>query len=326
MGWFIALFLQIGVGCQTNPSMYTGYAEFDGGVLQIRVESKLFSNKICVELYTPLMMTDGCAVGKPVKLSQKDWIEVPVETGVGSGSVSFQITDMRVYMPLDSLGTIWSADFVLGVYPQDEINSMKVRAQQQMNKEKTIWGKGSFGLVDTDNHIRGAIVFEEERARVFVFDRFWYTPEVQYTNIVPDGGDWLLYFESEPQFFDEVSVLRIHPLQRLATIPRNSLPSSEDIQYTLQPNPPDFEHLQALANAQVKASNAAEVEWLKKESTRILQSLLTKNQCEGWTATNIDVNRLVGYELETFWDKQCSLRVSTELEQHTRRYSGVFSQ
>jgi hypothetical protein len=271
------------------------------------------------------MITEECA---PVDIrldSGHTWLDVPVVTGVGSAEVAIQVTEENIYIPIDSLGTLWS--FSIQSIPhssQDRVILIE-QAKEQIRQSANAWTKGTFAMLNTEGDVKGALVFSNDEVRIFVFDRFWYTPEVQYTTIVEENGDWLLYFESEPTFFDEVSVLRVHPLQNIVTVPRDNVPTKQDIRYHLSPEPPSFAELNKLAEMQLQESVQSEQQWLQQEANRLLKDLTTKARCMSWTPSPLDVNRRVGYQYSMEWTTECEVVIEPIEVQHTRRFSGRLS-
>ena len=322
MGVFLASILFLSFSCSKNSPVPNGYFLSEQGYLNIQVQRGWLQSEICVELVSNLMMTEQCTPAEIRDVEEQIWLDISVETGVGQADLSIQITDDMAFVPVDSLGTLWQFEIQSTPISRDERSIWDRNAKEHIQANKTAWVNGSFALVNTQNQIKGALVFSDEEVRIFVFDRFWYTPEVQYTQIIEENGDWLLYFESEPSFFDDLSILRVHPLQGIVTVPRNNEPSKQDIRYQLRPDPPSFDVLKQLADLQIEESKQSEVYWLQEEANRLLEGLRTEGACISWKPSVLDINRLVGYEYQMEWDAECTFVVEPTLEQHTRRYSG----
>lgn len=322
MGVFFASFLFLGLSCFDNIEISNGFYSSEHGYVDIQMQAGWFRSDICLELVSNLMMTDGC-VNPEIRLNAEQvWLDVPIVTGVGPAEVGIQVTPEDIYIPLDSFGTVWQWTKQSLPYSNEERIILIDQANEQIQQFTNAWAKGTFALLNPEGDIKGALVFSNDEVRIFVFDLFWYTPVVQYSTIVEENGDWLLYFESEPTFFDEVSVLRVHPLQNIVTVPRGNFPTKQDIRYHLSSDPPSFVELKKLAEIQRQESVQAEQEWLQQEASRLLKDLTTEEGCLSWNPSSLDVNRLVGYQYSMEWTTECEFVIGPVEEQHTRRFSG----
>lgn len=324
MGFVFASILYLDLACSQHPSVPEGTFIAEQGFLDVQVHKGWVQSEICVELVSNLMISEQCTQVDVREVNEQLWLDVPVNTGVGKATVAIQLTKDEAFIPIDSFGTIWEFTWQSTPVSDETRRNLVQEAQVKIQKDTLAWSKGAFSMVNQEGDIKGALVFSDDEVRVFVFDQFWYTPEVQYTSIVEDNGDWLLYFQSEPAFFDEVSILRVHPLQSLVTVPRTNVPTKQDIRYRLEPDPPSFDVLIKLAEEQMTDTNESERQWLQQEGDRLLRGLIREDACSTWKPTTLDVTRLVGYDYKMEWNGVCEFVVEPTVEQHTRRYSGRF--
>ena len=97
---------------------------------------------------------------------------------------------------------------------REQFTSNLRETKQRIERERQEWSDGAFSLQTADGQIKGALVFDGEGVRIFVFDRHWLTPDIQYALLETDGLDWIVEFDAEPQFLDSSTYIRIHFLEK----------------------------------------------------------------------------------------------------------------
>ena len=169
------------------------------------------------------------------------------------------------------------------------------------------------------------MVFDGEGVRIFVFDRHWLTPEVQYAALETDGFDWIVEFDTEPQFLDSSTYIRIHFLERLVSIPQSVKRSENDIKYRMVPSPPSFDNLKLLQAQEIKRSEAEERIRLTEAVQHLAAKLTTDQKCIEWAGTGVlQTPFWMGYSVQTKWlNSQCVLYIEPETVQYRRTFIGT---
>ena len=145
------------------------------------------------------------------------------------------------------------AFFNLNHSEMKDLNHLR-EVKQRVDRERQEWSDGAFSLQTTDGQIKGALVFDGEGVRIFVFDRHWLTPEIQYAVLETDGFDWIAEFESGTTVFRFIDLYSDSLLEKLVSIPQSSKRLDSDIQYMLVPEPPSFDVLRRLQTEQIEES------------------------------------------------------------------------
>jgi hypothetical protein len=315
--------------CQQVLPAGSFFLESNNSVGSLIVDSKWYGQSLCVELYSSRWGTDGCVEAKIVeKITGGAWLSFTLQTGFGTGAGVVRWQGNEVMLPLGARQGEFDVTYTAN---QGEMHDgMREKwveiSSSGVEEEKRIWDIGEFVLV-RNNTVKGAIEFQSDQdPTIFLFDDHWLTPEVITSEQFVDGPDILLTFPIEPSFNDEVGELRINTMTRTAVIPSDIMPQQIDIKYDLRPGIPPIEELQVLSNEVIQHSNEQEKDWIIREANNLLRSLDTEKKCSEWKLANQWKGIWAGYDLQTEWsDEKCILRVSTEFEQHRRRFQGKVS-
>ena len=305
------------------------YSFYDEDVwFEMRVDSGFTGSTVCVSFATSLSMTpDGKCVGAVLESSTDDTNQLRFLTEAGVGEVEYTVRIQNGVIKIPAVGTQGFVEGVLQSVPLEaELFSARcVSTQKQIELERTYWADGAFSLQNTTGEIKGALVFDDEGVRIFVFDRHWLTPEVQYASLETDGFDWIVEFDTEPQFLDSSTYIRIHFLERLVSIPQSSKRSDNDIQYRMVPNPPSFDQLKLLQSQEIERSEEEERQRLTETVQSLAPKLTTDKACMEWTESGaLQTPFWMGYSVETKWvDSQCVLYIEPETVQYRRTFIGT---
>ena len=248
-----------------------------------------------------------------------------VQAGVGDVEYTIRIQNDVVKIP--GVGANGFTEGVLQPIPLDAslFESKKREVKQRVDRERQEWSDGAFSLQTQDGQIKGALVFDGEGVRIFVFDRHWLTPEIQYAVLETDGFDWIAEFESEPQFLDSSTYIRIHFLEKLVSIPQSSRRLESDIRYMLVPEPPTFDELRRLQTEQIKESLVDERNALVTAVNQLGKGLRNQESCLDWMKSSaLETPFWMGYDVQTKWlNGQCAFEIEPEMVQYRRTFIGT---
>ena len=330
----IVLILQ---GCRQNE-VHSFFVDDSTTVVQVEISSSWMGQKACVSMYHARWYTEDvqCVFANshtyPEEGTEIDFY-VPVQTGVGKATIHMRYMRWgdgnKLSIPLGDRAKEFDLFFPTtnGQVSPERLSSAVLASRGSVEQEEDMWKTGTFSLMDQENRIHGAIVFEySESARIFLFDSYWYTPDIVYTDIETLGAEMLLSFPIEPSFSDEQTYVRIQPFLRTLVIPSGYFPDDADIRYTLSPNPPNFEMLQQMAQEAITQSVEEEVKWVERQSQEILRNLQQPERCAQWkeeSLTKPEKLLWLGYTIESRWlETECVLHVEPVLLQHRRRFMG----
>ena len=329
MGGFLTSLLWIIFSC-TDTSLENGVFSFQGGdvFFEMRVRDELFNSAVCVSFLSTVSMTaDGECVEAVVQQTTDDITHVRFLTNAGVGEVEYTI---RIQNGVIRIPTVGVEGFVEGVLEAKAIDesifaSRRVSVAQRLEQERQYWQEGAFSLQTLTGDVKGALVFDGEGVRVFVFDRHWLTPEIQYASLETDGFDWIVEFDTEPQFLDSSTYIRIHFLERVVSIPQSLKRSDTDIQYQMVPNPPSFDVLKQLQLKQIDRSVDEERQTLIEAVQQLAKNLTTDEACLDWMDSGaLQTPFWMGYSVRTSWvDFQCVLYIEPETVQYRRTFIGT---
>ena len=331
-GIFTAIVLILQACRQTEPQSF--FVDTPYTVVQVDISSSWMGQKACVSMYHARWYTEDvqCVFLNshtyPEEGTEFDFY-VPVQTGIGKATIHMRWDENQLSIPLGERAKEFDQIFATtnGTIAPERLSSAVLVSRVSVEQEEEMWKTGTFSLMDDANRIHGAIVFEySETARIFLFDSYWYTPDIVYTDIETIGAEMLLSFPIEPSFADEQTYVRIQPFLRTLVIPSGYFPDDADIRYTLSPNPPNFEMLQQMAQEVVAQSVEEEAKWVEGQSQNILRNLQQQERCVQWKeALLTEPEKLLwlGYTIESRWSQtECVLHVEPVLLQHRRRFIG----
>ena len=262
------------------------------------------------------------------------WVEFPVQTGLGEGTMALRLQGEEIRLPLGARSGEF--DLTLQRDPEppgdDEIAAAAAQAAAAVERERAAWAAGAFLLKDRRETV-GEVRFHgaEGAAMVSVHDTTWLTPEPATARRLDDGGDVLLSFPVEPSLEGEDGLLRVNLLTRSVVVPSGPVPDKAvDRRLGLVPGRLTAEARQAAVEAAVAATDAAERELLEEQAGALAEVAAERGGgCtslaelgEPWT------NLLAGYEVEIVTAEGgggagCAVRLAPVVSQHRRRFEGV---
>ena len=315
------------LGCSSASLFSEGIYSFSISEIElqgeIEVQDSWSGQEICLEIYSPFLRTKDCEKAELTEsVKGGAWFSIPIETILGSGKLALRWQGNDLFFPLGV--RVGEYDFSTEVLSSPLNNESKTQIEEKFLQHQKDWNIGEFVLLQ-ENEIKGAIEFQAEQgAKVFIFDQFWLTPEVEISEEGVDGSEFVLQFLAEPNFDeDELAILRIHPFFFQAVVPMGELPSSAEKKYQLKAGIPEYSILEKKKNQAILKAEQAEKAWIKQESQLLLKPLGDQSSCEKWNKTKEMEMIWIGYDIDTKWDGQgCSLLIETEFEQHRRRFSG----
>ncbi len=314
-------------GCSTVPiEKGQWHWQTEDISMVLNVEQGLFSDDVCVDLVTSAVFTVGCVPANIDVESQGEvLLTIPVEAAVGR--LEYTVRVQRGVVKIPHTG---KTGFIEGALQKGTLSTFDGELWRSTNEQAILtrreaWVQGAFGLQNQQGEMKGAIVFDGEEARIFVFDRHWLTPEIEYVPIVEDGLDWILEFESEPQFFDEPTYVKIHLLDGVLSIPQGTMRTEQDIEYRLTPNPPSFEQLQVLQKKQISDSMIEEKTMLQQAVQNNAKYVGNAKDCLRWPSLPISQTPIwLGYTVSTSWNGTgCDFSIEPEVIQYRRTFTGV---
>lgn len=316
-------------GCSSLPlEEGAWYWQTEDVAMEMRVAAGFLFDDICIDLTTSAVCTTDC-VSATISVEDQETVllTLPVEAAVGELDYTVRIQRGVVKIPHTGKDGFIEGILQKGVLSASDIDSWRTTKKQAILQRRQDWKQGAFGLQNQDGEIKGAIVFDGQEARVFVFDRHWLTPEIQYVPIVEDGLDWILEFDSEPQFFDEATYVKIHLLDGIVSIPQGTMRTEQDIEYRLVPNPPSFEQLQILKEKQIATSIVDEQTILKQAVESSAKYVNSPENCARWTSLpNSNTPIWLGYQVATKWNGTgCDFLIEPEVLQYRRAFTGTIS-
>ena len=329
MGRILASFLWIVLSCQSS-SLKSGVSSFHDGEtwFEMRVQHGVFGSSACVVFLNSVSMTNN---GECVDASLEEGgletthIRFIVQAGVGELEYTVRIQNDVIKIP--AVGT---QGFVEGVLRPQSLKSGLFTSnlretEHRIEQERQEWSGGAFSLQTADGQVKGALVFDGEGVRVFVFDRHWLTPDVQYSVLETDGFDWIVEFDAEPQFLDSSTYIRIHFLEKLVSIPQSSKRLDNDIQYRLVPDPPSFDVLMKLQSEEIETSLIDERNALTTAVKQLSERLQTEATCLDWMKSSaLETPFWMGYKVRTKWlNDQCIFDIEPEMVQYRRTFTGT---
>lgn len=296
--------------------------------MEMHVETGFLSDDVCIELTTSAVFTTDCVSANiSVEDHEAVLLTLPVEAAVGRLDYTVRIQRGVVKIPHTGKDGFIEGMLQKGGLSASDIDAWRTMKEQAVLQRRQSWEQGAFGLQNQDGEIKGAIVFDGQEARVFVFDRHWLTPEIQYVPIVEDGLDWILEFESEPQFFDESTYVKIHLLDGILSIPQGTMRTDQDIEYRLVPNPPSFDQLQVLKEKQIAISIVDEQTILKQAVESSAKYVNSPESCVRWPTLPLSNTPIwLGYQVATKWNGiGCDFLIEPEVLQYRRVFTGTIS-
>ena len=318
------------LGC-ISPSFIPGKHSFSVTDValygEILVSSSWSGQELCIRLSSPFLRTKEesaqCSLATiDESIEGGAWLSVPVETILGEGRLALRWQQNDIFIPLG--GRVGEFDFstVVEAVPLDEKNLSGL--EKQFIENQGLWNIGEF-LLMRDDKINGAVEFQGNLdAKIMLFDHFWLTDGVQTSVEGLEGSEFVLQFPIEPNFADELGILRIHPFFFQAVAPMGDIPSSSEQKYTLKAGIPEYSVLEARQDEEILAANLLEDQWVQREAQNLLMALVDAKTCQSWSKTKEIEMIWVGYDINTVWNGEaCSLVIDTEFEQHRRRFSGT---
>ena len=321
------LWLTIVFGCTSSGSKTRSFTQGDV-FFEMVEDSFLWGTSTCVTFLNSVSMTspDGCVKASVETKDGVSHVSFLAEAGVGEVTYTARIQNEVVKLP-----DIGSEGFVEGVLENQALSRLTLQEGQQavqtrIVKHRQEWEAGAFSLQTSAGEIKGALVFDTEGVRIFVFDTHWLTPEVQYATLESDGLDWMAEFETEPQFFDSSTYIRIHFLEQTVSIPHGPKRTEYDIEYKMVPNPPSFEQLETLQNQQIQKSILEEKESLIEAVNKIYPMVDDKKQCVEWSPEYTKSPVWIGYSVTPSWkDDRCEFYIEPETVQYRRTFVGTLN-
>ena len=299
----------------------------DDVLFELQIVDEFFGQDVCVDMVSSVVMTEGCIAAEVDVVDGVQWFEIPVTTSVGDMDFIIRIHNGVVKLPQSSLEGYVEGVVTAGALDSNIKDEQRAQTRLRIAEQRLLWEAGAFSLQNEKKEIKGALVFVQNEVRVMVFDRHWLTPEIQYSSIAHDGLDWLISFEAEPQFFDVPTYVRVHPLELTVSIPQGERRSKEDIQYTLVPNPPDFEVLEVLKQTQIEVSLEEEQSMISEKVHQILSHLTTEETCLSWgTSGELQTPFWLGYEVSSSWGgHDCTIQIEPSIVQYRRVFNAKFT-
>ncbi len=329
MGGFLTAFLWIGFSCK-DASLQSGVSSYhsEDVLFEMHVGNGLFGSTVCASFVTSTSMTAGGeCVEAILESSAEDTRHLRFLTQAGVGEVEYTVRIQNGVIKIPTVGIPGFEEGLLQSVPleQNLLETRRSSTQKRIDQQRRDWTEGAFSLQTASGEVKGALVFDDEGVRVFVFDRHWLTPEVQYASLETDGFDWIVEFDTEPQFLDSSTYIRIHFLEGLVTIPQSSKRSESDIQYQMVPNPPSFESLKELQTKQIDQSLEDERRTLTESVRQLAPILTTEQKCADWIHSGVlQTPFWMGYSVQTKWvDSQCALDIEPETVQYRRTFIGT---
>ena len=329
MGRIFTSLLWIVLSCQST-SLKSGVSSFHEGDtwFEMRVDNGMFGPSVCVLFLNSVSMTsNGTCVEASVEQHSDDTTHIRFIVQAGVGELAYTIRIQNNVIKIPSIGTEGFVEGVLENRPLDQIilSSTLQDTESKIERERQEWSDGAFSLQTTDGQIKGALVFDDEGVRIFVFDRHWLTPEIQYAVLETDGFDWLVEFDAEPQFLDSSTYIRIHFLEKLISIPQSSKRLDSDIQYRLVPDPPSFDVLMQLQSQQIEESLVDERNALTDAVQQLSERLQTETACLDWMKSSaLETPFWMGYTVQTKWlNGLCVFEIEPEMVQYRRTFIGT---
>ena len=318
------------LGCSSSSFVVGSHSfsiaeiEFHGEML---VSRSWNGQEICIRLISPFLRTKveatQCAIATIDEIIEGGaWLSVPVDTILGEGELALRWQQNDIFIPLG--GRVGEFDFST-LAEAVPLNEKKVSGlDERFLENKGHWNIGEFLLMRGDK-INGAVEFQgSQDAKIMLFDHFWLTDGVQTSVEGLEGSEFILQFPIEPNFEDELGILRIHPFFFQAVAPIGDLPSSSEQKYTLKTGIPEYSVLEARQREEILAANHLEEQWVQKEAQNLLLPLIDSETCRSWSKTREIEMIWVGYDISSEWNGEvCSLVIDTEFEQHRRRFSGT---
>lgn len=299
----------------------------DEVLLDLMVLDGFWGQDVCVEMVSSVVMTDTCVSTNVDVQEDTHWLEIPVTTSVGDMNFTIRVHNGVVKVPQSSVDGYVEGVLMPGTLDSAALETRRTETTLRIEEHRKLWESGAFSLQNERGEVKGAMVFVQNEVRVMVFDRHWLTPEVQYSTVMQDGLDWLISFDSEPQFFDVPTYVRVHPLELKVSIPQGERRSTTDIQYNLVPHPPDFEALEILKQEQLEISLDEERLLISEHVQTVLRRLTSKDTCQSWTSSGaLNTPFWLGYDVYTVWDNlHCTVYVEPSIVQYRRAFSGRIS-
>ena len=329
MGGIFASLLWLIFSC-TDTSLQSGVSSFYGEDVwfEMHVDNGITGSTVCVYFATSVSMTpDGKCVEAVLESITDDTNRLRFLTEAGVGEVEYTVRIQNGVIKIPAIGTQGFVEGLLQSVPLETelFAARRVSTQKQIELERTYWADGAFSLQNTAGEVKGALVFDDEGVRIFVFDRHWLTPEVQYASLETDGFDWIVEFDTEPQFLDSSTYIRIHFLERLVSIPQSSKRSENDIQYRMVPNPPSFDQLKLLQFQEIERSEKEEQQRLTETVQSLAPKLTTDKACIEWPSSGVlQTPFWMGYSVQTKWvNSQCVVYIEPETVQYRRTFIGT---
>ena len=329
MGGFLTALLWIGFSCK-NASLKSGVSSYysEDVLFEMHVSNGLFGSTVCASFITSASMTmGGECVEAILESSAEDTIHLRFLALAGVGEVEYTVRIQNGVIKIPTTGVPGFEEGLLQSVPieQELFERRRSSTQKRIDQERDYWTEGTFSLQTVSGEVKGALVFDGEGVRIFVFDRHWLTPDVQYASLETDGFDWIVEFDAEPQFLDSSTYIRIHFLERLVTIPQSSKRSESDIQYKMVPNPPSFETLRELQTKQIDQSLEDEQRTLMEAVRQLSSTLTTEQKCADWMNSGVlQTPFWMGYSVQTKWvSSQCVLEIEPETVQYRRTFIGT---
>ncbi len=315
----VCLFL---TGCQPNHlENGTWSLRSDELFLEMIVEPRMWSQKVCVNLVSTVVMTDGCVDVTVETMADEAWLSVPVHAGVGELTFQVRIQNGVVKVPHRGLDGFVEGILKPSRIPADDFTSFRQQTDLSIQAKRKAWEQGAFSLQNAEGDIKGALVFESSSVRILVFDRHWLTPNVQYASMITEGMDWIVSFDTEPQFFDEQTYIRIHLLDEEVTVPQGPVRQANDITYRLVSDPPDFTTLEQFKQQEIARSHHEEQVLLQDAIAQLQSRVATAESCMQWKASG---PFWLGYEVITQWENGvCTFTITPEVLQYRRTFEGT---
>ena len=312
----------------TSSTVNTHSFTQDDVFFQIVETANIWGSSTCVTFVNAASMTsrDGCVEGSVEAKNGVRYVSFLAEAGVGEVAYTARIQNDVIKLP--DLGP---EGFVEAVLEERSLDSMALQAHQnvvqsRIAKHRTEWEEGAFSLQTTNGDIKGALVFDSDGVRIFVFDTHWLTPEVQYATLESDGLDWMAEFETEPQFFDSTTYIRIHFLENTVTIPHGPKRTAYDIEYKMVPRPPSFTELEELQNQQIQTSIQEEKEALIDAVNALYPIVNAEKTCTEWSPEKTHSPIWIGYTVMPSWKNgQCEFLIEPETVQYRRTFIGTLT-
>jgi hypothetical protein len=267
---------------------------------------------------------------------------VPVETGLGEGTVSVRLEETRVFVPLGARPGEFDIGLTRtpGTMHRDLLDTLVHDSAVNLEEEREAWNYGEFLLVDTTQAPISSEPTSTSQGRVVgqlrvreglpllldVFDEFWLTPEPVDAPHHQEGSEWILTFEVEPSFRGSIGELRIHAPTRSIVIPSGPDPDPLDRRLALVPGTLDrVTRDKAVAEARRQADALETMHVVALASQLSTELVRADGSCAAFEETSETWALMFeGYTLTIVPENgQCLVTVEPTTLQHSRRFRDI---